>query len=103
MKLTTKNIQNAVYCSRWNDIGHKDKIVGNIHTTNSINNIVLSKYLVDADVFNDKYCTSCKHLYICGGGCASKRLTEIDKPKKRSYHIFKNHLPELLDLHYENI
>jgi uncharacterized protein len=85
----------------WNDIGINDRIIGNINSKGKSNYIQLSKYLFDADPFNDEVCKQCKHLFLCGGGCVSRRIKDLNNKKKNSCHIFKDNIKALLELHYE--
>lgn len=59
----------------WEDVGKKNMIVGSVNNDNPITNLnLIAQYSIGTDPFDDKECTQCSVLPICGGGCVNKRL-----------------------------
>lgn len=87
----------------WNDIGIKEKIIGNVNSSKIINQKVLANYLAGETAFDDKKCLDCHLLPICNGGCVWKRIGNSRKggnfiicPREKGY------LNHYLEMHYEN-
>lgn len=59
----------------WNDVGRKDRIVGDIWGTVT-NKRLLLQYLAGADPFDDSQCRDCVLLPVCSGGCPYLRLMQ---------------------------
>lgn len=57
----------------WNDIGIKDRSVGNVFE-GVTNNTLIAKYMVGSDKYGDTKCISCSLFPICDGGCNRHRL-----------------------------
>ncbi|WP_305141279.1 radical SAM/SPASM domain-containing protein [uncultured Muribaculum sp.] len=57
----------------WNDIGIKDRSVGNVFD-GVTNNTLIAKYMVGSDKYSDTQCISCSLFPICDGGCNRHRL-----------------------------
>lgn len=51
----------------WNEIGRKEKVVGNVVEGFLYNNVMV-EYL-NYEVIIDKKCMECKVLLVCMGGC----------------------------------
>lgn len=87
----------------WEIIGDKKYAIGVVndkgHLAN-INKTVLNRYLYGADPLNDKTCSSCSYLPICGGGCPHDRLkNEFDNKKVDTCTCKKGYLEEFLKMH----
>lgn len=54
----------------WNDVSDPQKVIGNIHTNKTNNNLLLNRYLVGSKWYNDSACRECFFLPICNGTCA---------------------------------
>ncbi len=57
----------------WEDIGLEQYKVGNILTGEIFNQDILYNYML-YNVTEDKYCSGCKYIPICMGGCPKERL-----------------------------
>ncbi|MDE6416156.1 MAG: SPASM domain-containing protein [Duncaniella sp.] len=57
----------------WNDVGHEDRIIGNIVDNIPTNKVRLFRYLNDTSAFSDKNCKECSVFPICSGGCGHYR------------------------------
>lgn len=56
----------------WEDLGIKDKQIGNI-LNNELFNETLFRQYIKSNLFNSPTCRSCGLLPVCSGGCAKKR------------------------------
>lgn len=72
----------------WNDVGVKEKSVGNLNADS------LPEYIPNLDIFysymlydvtQDPECKECKYLPICMGGCPFKRLTKGNRCIDKKY------------------
>lgn len=87
----------------FNDVGNKNKIVGNIDDSIETNNQLLLRYLVGADPFDDEKCKACFQLPICGGGCPYQRIAnEYEGGEFDTCNYFKENMKEFLEIHYLN-
>lgn len=59
----------------WDDIGIKEKCVGNIHETAYSYHPRYFEYMM-FDATSDEECSNCKLLPICMGGCPHRRIVE---------------------------
>ena len=57
----------------WNDVGHEDRIVGNIFQSELINPVRMYRYLCESSIFADAKCKDCNVFPICDGGCGHYR------------------------------
>lgn len=57
----------------WNDVGIKEKIYGYLDK-GVTNEILLLRYLIASDPFDDAKCKKCLLLPVCGGGCPYERI-----------------------------
>lgn len=85
------------------DIGNKEREVGNINNKNSFNENLLTKYLIGADQMSDKECIDCKLLPICNGVCPYLRIKnmEMGMPNSDNCEILRNFVKEFLLSHLE--
>jgi uncharacterized protein len=86
------------------DFGNHDKTVGNINTR-TFNNELFAKLTVAEDIFDNKTCTECSVMPVCGGGCPYSRLNNENEKKNDGFHctMYKGHLSELLKMYYETV
>ena len=86
------------------DFGNYDKTIGNINSR-TFNNELFAKLTVSEDIFDNKTCTECSFMPICGGGCPYSRLNKESEEDVSGFHctIYKEHLSELLKMYYETI
>ena len=88
----------------WNDLGLKEKEIGNLHINEQFNNKLLVRYLVASDQLDDQKCQNCFFFPICNGGCPFSRIAnEFEDEDIDCCHVAKNNLKQYLELHYENI
>jgi uncharacterized protein len=91
--------------SCWENIGHKDFIVGQLNDKGIPeikNEASYYRYLVDADYLTDETCLNCFFFPLCNGGCPEKRIR--NKHCKAQFDICavqKDDIENILDLHYE--
>ena len=57
----------------WNDVGHIDRIIGNIADRQPTNKLRLYRYLNETSAFSDIKCKECNVFPICEGGCGHYR------------------------------
>ena len=57
----------------WNDVGHTDRVVGNIADNKKSNHVRLTRYMNETSVFSDDKCKDCHVFPICDGGCGYYR------------------------------
>lgn len=85
----------------WNDVGDKDKVVGDIDGKIT-NEALLLRYLLAADPFEDPKCQDCFLLPVCGGGCPYSRIqNEYEGTNINTCLFMKDHLEEFLIAHAE--
>ncbi len=84
----------------YEDIGIKEKVVGNIQDKRIWTNIdLLAKYAVGIDHFQDPKCRACSYLPICYGGCPKRRFE--NKYEGKHYDCctpFKGRLDDYIEL-----
>lgn len=86
----------------YNDVGKKDRIVGNLENIET-NKKLLLRYLIGADPLEDEKCKTCFHLPTCGGGCPYLRLANEYEGKDFDVcQYIKGNLKEFLELYYLN-
>lgn len=80
----------------WNDLGDKEKSVGNIMKPQSITNFpLLADMMISNDVIYDEECKNCVLFPSCYGGCTAHRKLKAD------YCIpAKSSLGDYLDIKY---
>lgn len=80
----------------WNDIGIKEKIIGNIHSDNIISNYgLLSNMMLNNNPIFDINCKECILFPSCDGGCANL------KTRGEDYCIpAKSKLEDFLEIRY---
>lgn len=83
----------------WNDVGIKEKVIGNIEGKVTNENLLL-RYLVAADPLEDTKCQECLLFPVCGGGCPYSRIQNLyDEQKTNVCPLIKDHLEEFLLTH----
>lgn len=60
----------------WNDIGIKDRCVGNVYE-GITNNTLIAKYMVGSDKYSSAECKDCSLFPICEGGCNRRRMDNV--------------------------
>ena len=86
----------------WNDIGVKERIIGNVSADEVQNYKVLTRYLAGPTMFDDQECIDCKLFPVCDGGCSWLRQKNVFEGT--SYDICTNrkgNINKFLELHYE--
>ncbi|MFI3297717.1 MAG: radical SAM protein [bacterium] len=87
----------------WNDVGIKDKIVGSLIDKENINEILLTRYAVAGDPFDDPKCKDCFHLPTCDGGCPHIRIAnEFESKDEDVCDYIKGNVEEFLEIHYDS-
>ena len=83
----------------WNDVGEKNKVIGNIEGKIT-NESLLLRYLIGADPLEDSKCQECLLFPVCGGGCPYSRIqNEYEKKHVNVCPLIKDHLEEFLLTH----
>ncbi|MBF1426108.1 MAG: radical SAM protein [Prevotella histicola] len=83
----------------WNDVGIKNKIIGNIEGKIT-NEHLLLRYLVGADPLEDSNCKKCLLFPVCGGGCPFSRiLNEYEHKHINVCPLIKDHMEDFLLTH----
>jgi len=79
-------------------IGNPKYCVGSIFPDKPWDNLLLAKFMEAGNSLNDPECLDCRYFPICSGGCVWIRMTGLEHCS-----FLKNHLPELLEAHYDNL
>lgn len=83
----------------WNDVGDSSKVIGKIGGKVE-NEVLLLRYLVGADPFEDPNCLNCFLLPVCGGGCPLSRIQKKYDGKEINYcPLIKDNLYDFLLAH----
>jgi len=61
----------------WNDVGHKNRVIGNISDNHPTNKLRLYQYLNETSAFSDPRCKDCFVFPVCDGGCGHYRYRNI--------------------------
>jgi uncharacterized protein len=86
----------------WNDVGNKEKIVGNLIDKEVTNKTLLTRYYVAGDALDSEECKQCFHFPVCGGGCPYVRIeNEFNNANIDTCDYMKGNLQEFLELHYD--
>jgi len=86
----------------WDDIGIKEREIGSVWPGGTWNAALTSDYLVASSYLDDPECLDCFFFPVCDGGCAHARLRNLLDGRQNQLCLkFKNHLQELLEIHYE--
>ncbi|NOU62301.1 radical SAM/SPASM domain-containing protein [Marinifilum caeruleilacunae] len=86
------------------DLGNENLIVGSLHNEDIwTNHMLISKYAMGIDHYQDTVCRKCSYLPICYGGCPIRRLENKYEGKLNDCCTpFKGRLEEFLELLYES-
>ncbi|MDR0605536.1 MAG: radical SAM protein [Bacteroidales bacterium] len=85
----------------WNDVGAKEREIGNVHLTEMTNPALATNYLVGADPLEDIECQNCFYFAVCSGGCPYFRLkNKFENTERDCCAIIKGNLDEFLTAHY---
>jgi uncharacterized protein len=91
--------------SCWENIGHKEFIVGQLNSKGIPeikNETTYLRYLADADYLTDEICTNCFFFPVCNGGCPEKRIRNKHcNAQFDTCIVQKDDIENLLDFHYE--
>jgi uncharacterized protein len=94
---------NGEFYKCWNDVGNQEKVIATLDK-GVINPILLNRYYVAGDPFDDKKCIDCIHIQTCGGGCPYLRIqNEFENKNIDTCDLIKDNLEEYLEIHYERI
>jgi uncharacterized protein len=88
----------------WEVIGNKKHAVGRLEKGNiyDVNQIELNRNMFGADPLEDKNCSKCEYLPLCGGGCPIQRIeNEFENGKNNVCTTYKNHISDLLSIYLE--
>lgn len=87
----------------WMDLGVKEMEVGHVDGGLPLKQNIVAQYTTGSDNFSDPECRRCFFLPICSGGCAQLRVeNKYYDAKHDTCFRFKDTLPEILEIHYEN-
>ncbi|MDR2835184.1 MAG: SPASM domain-containing protein [Bacteroidales bacterium] len=87
----------------WNDVGNKEKIIGNLNNKGLINETLLTRYYTAADPLEDTNCIKCFHFPTCGGGCPYQRIERLyNNVNIETCDLIKDNLTEFLEWHYSS-
>jgi len=85
----------------WTDLGNKSEAIGHL-SGKDFTPDNLAKYMVGGDPFNDKKCSECNFLPICGGGCPHLKLKNIfNNSNVKLCHLSKSEIKDFLEIYYE--
>lgn len=90
----------------WNDVGRDERIVGWLDTQEQrpSNKLLMSRYILGSDPFQDKKCRNCYYLPLCNGGCAAQRYENTYEGKKHDTCLFYKHgFHDFLKYHMEKL
>lgn len=86
----------------WDDIGEESLVVGHIDSFTDWNMPLIAEGMVAASYLDSQECKECFYFPVCDGGCHKARMKNLHDCKCRDVcSYFKDHLEELLELHYE--
>lgn len=86
----------------WDDVGIESLVVGHIDSFTNWNMALIADGMVAASYLDSQECKECYYFPVCDGGCHKARQKNLHDCKCRDVcSYFKNHLEELLELHYE--
>lgn len=86
----------------WDDVGEESLVVGHIDSFTDWNMPLIAEGMVAASYLDSKECKECYYFPVCDGGCHKARMKNLHDCKCRDVcSYFKDHLEELLELHYE--
>lgn len=86
----------------WDDVGEESLVVGNINSFTNWNMPLIAEGMVGASYLDSPECKECYYFPVCDGGCHKARMKNLHDCKCRDVcSYFKEHLEELLELHYE--
>ncbi len=86
----------------WNDLGRKDRVVGNIFNDKIENKELLFNFLASPTMFEDEACLKCPLFFVCDGGCQANRIDNyINNSNKNLCHFSKGYLDKYLSAYYE--
>lgn len=86
----------------WDDVGDASMVVGHIDSFTNWNMPLIAEGMVAASYLDSPECKECYYFPVCDGGCHKARQKNLHDCKCRDVcSYFKNHLEELLELHYE--
>lgn len=93
----------------WEDVGIEKMVIGSVHEEPFLTNpIILTRYIIGTDPYDDSRCKDCKLFPACGGGCVNKRMRvqqfseggiEYCSPLKES---LEEHLDTYMDIWHTN-
>jgi arylsulfatase regulator len=95
---TTVDAEGYVY-KCWEVIGNKARAIGRLKDgeLQEINQTEMLRNLFGADPLEDKNCSACSYLPLCGGGCPIQRIeNEYEDGSNHLCTTYKKHLKELL-------
>lgn len=86
----------------WDDVGDESQVVGRVDEFTNWNMPLIAEGMVACSYLESQECRECFYFPVCDGGCHKARLKNLHDGKGRDCcSYFKNHLEELLELHYE--
>ncbi|MCR5289635.1 MAG: radical SAM protein [Treponema sp.] len=86
----------------WDDIGLPEMVIGHIDDFTNWNMSLYARGMVGASYLESEECKNCFYFPVCDGGCHKIRLRNLmDKGNRDCCSYFRDHLEELLELHFE--
>ena len=86
----------------WDDVGVESLVIGHVDRFTDWNQSLVAEGMVASSYLDSQECKACFYFPVCDGGCHKARMKNLHDNKKRDCcSYFKNHLEELLELHYE--
>ena len=87
----------------WDDVGLKDKIVGDLGCQGNWNMPLIAEGMVACSYLDDPECKECFYFPICNGGCHRIRQKNLHNSVKHSpCTYFKGNIETLLEACYES-
>jgi len=86
----------------WNDVGIPEAVVGHVDRAAGWNMGLIAEGMVACSYLDSPECKECYYFPVCDGGCHKERMKNLhDDLNRDCCSYFKDHLEELLELHYE--
>lgn len=87
----------------WDDVGIPEMVVGRIDDMTNWNNALIARSMVGCSYLDSPECKECFYFPVCDGGCHKIRLKNLmDGGNRDCCSYFRDHLDDLLELHYEH-
>jgi uncharacterized protein len=86
----------------WEMIGNSEFSVGKLENgkMSDVNHTLLNRQMYGADPIEDRACSVCSYLPLCGGGCPIQRIeNDFENRKNNCCSLYKGFIPEYLNIY----